>query len=79
MVPAHQKVEILERDDQGRPSKSRQVVKTVGVSGEQVLAYTILDDGVSWTLVSAKATTRKGRPLHTSRFLQPSKTGLHAR
>ena len=51
---AHQKVEILERDDQGRPSKSRQVVKIVGVSDEQVLAYTVLDDGVSWTLVSAK-------------------------
>jgi activator of HSP90 ATPase len=51
---AHQKVEILERDDQGRPSKSRQVVKIVGVRDEQVLAYTVLDDGVSWTLVSAK-------------------------
>src|ERR1700756_3438351 len=51
---AHQKVEILERDDQGRPSKSRQVVKIVGVSDEQVLAYSVHDDGVSWTLVSAK-------------------------
>ena len=51
---AHQKVEVLERDDQGRPSKSRQVVKIVGVSDEQVLAYSVHDDGVSWTLVSAK-------------------------
>ena len=51
---AHKKVEILERDDQGRPSKSRQVVKIVGVSDEQVLAYSVHDDGVSWTLVSAK-------------------------
>jgi Polyketide cyclase / dehydrase and lipid transport len=51
---AHQKVEILERDDQGRPRKSRQVVKVVGVSDEQVLAYSVHDDGVSWTLVSAK-------------------------
>jgi ribosome-associated toxin RatA of RatAB toxin-antitoxin module len=50
----HQKVEVLERDDQGRPSKSRQVVKIVGVSDEQVLAYSVHDDGVSWTLVSAK-------------------------
>ncbi len=50
----HQKVEVLERDDQGRPSKSRQVVKIVGVSDEQVLAYSVNDDGVSWTLVSAK-------------------------
>jgi uncharacterized membrane protein len=51
---AHRKVEVLERDDQGRPSKSRQVVKIVGVSDEQVLAYSVHDDGVSWTLVSAK-------------------------
>ena len=51
---AHRKVEILERDDHGRPSKSRQVVKIVGVTDEQVLAYTVLDDGVSWTLVSSK-------------------------
>ena len=50
----HRKVEILERDDQGRPSKSRQVVKIVGVSDEQVLAYSVHNDGVSWKLVSAK-------------------------
>ena len=51
---AHKNVEILERDGQGHPSKSRQVVKVVGVSDEQVLAYSVHDDGVSWTLVSAK-------------------------
>jgi hypothetical protein len=50
----HQKVEVLERDDEGRPTKSRQVVKVVGVSDDQVLDYTIHDDGVSWTLVSSK-------------------------
>jgi ribosome-associated toxin RatA of RatAB toxin-antitoxin module len=52
--PSHQQVEVLERDDQGRPAKSRQVVKIVGVSDEQVLDYTVHDDGVSWTLVSSK-------------------------
>ncbi|KUI25530.1 cyclase [Mycobacterium sp. IS-1496] len=51
---AHQKVEILERDDEGRPKRSRQVVKIVGVSDEQVLDYSVHDDGVSWTLVSSK-------------------------
>jgi hypothetical protein len=51
---AHKKVEILERDDRGRPSKSRQVVKIVGVSDDQVLAYSVHDDGVSWKLVSSK-------------------------
>jgi ribosome-associated toxin RatA of RatAB toxin-antitoxin module len=51
---AHQKVEILDRDDQGRPKRSKQVVKIVGVSDEQLLDYTVHDDGVSWTLVSSK-------------------------
>lgn len=50
----HQKVEVLERDDQGHPARSKQVVKLVGVSDEQELAYTVHDDGVSWTLVTAK-------------------------
>jgi ribosome-associated toxin RatA of RatAB toxin-antitoxin module len=50
----HQKVEVLERDDQGHPSKSRQVVKIVGITDEQVLEYSVHDNGVSWTLVSSK-------------------------
>ena len=61
---AHKKVEILERDDQGRPSKSRQVVKIVGVSDEQVLAYSVHDDGVSWKLVSAKQQRAPASPLY---------------
>lgn len=51
---AHQKVEVLERDDEGHPSKSRQTVKVVGVNDEQVLDYSVQPDGVSWTLVSSK-------------------------
>jgi polyketide cyclase/dehydrase/lipid transport protein len=51
---AHQRVEILERDNDGRPSKSRQVVKIVGVTDEQILDYSTHDDGVSWTLASSK-------------------------
>ncbi len=47
---AHKKVEVLERDDQNHPTRSRQVVKLVGVSDEQELAYTVYDDGVGWTL-----------------------------
>lgn len=50
----HRKVEVLERDDAGHPSRSRQVVKLVGVSDEQELAYEMHDDGVSWTLIRAK-------------------------
>ncbi|OBH01892.1 SRPBCC family protein [Mycobacterium sp. E2699] len=51
---AHKKVEILERDDDGHPSKSRQTVKIVGVTDEQVLDYSVHDDGVGWTLESSK-------------------------
>jgi hypothetical protein len=45
--PAHQEIEILERDAEGRPSKARQVVRIVGVSDEQVLGYTVEDGRVS--------------------------------
>ncbi|BCI88140.1 hypothetical protein LAUMK7_03285 [Mycobacterium kansasii] len=55
----HRKVEILERDDQGRPTKSRQEVRVVGIGDEQVLDYSVHDDGVSWTLVSAKQQRRQ--------------------
>ena len=51
---AHQKIEVLERDDEGRPSRSRQVVRVVGVNDEQVLDYVLHDDGIGWTLVSSK-------------------------
>jgi uncharacterized protein YndB with AHSA1/START domain len=51
---AHQSSEVLERDDQGRPLRTKMKVKTVGITDEQVLAYTWYDDGVSWTLESAK-------------------------
>jgi hypothetical protein len=50
----HQKVEVLARDDEGHPTTSRQVVKIVGITDEQVLDYFVHDDGVSWTLVSSK-------------------------
>lgn len=51
---AHQSSEVLERDDKGRPLRARAKVKTMGVTDEQVIAYTWHDDGVSWTLESAK-------------------------
>lgn len=51
---AHQEVEILDTDEQGRPKRSRQVIKIVGVTDEQVLDYSVHDDGVGWTLVSSK-------------------------
>jgi hypothetical protein len=52
--PTHQSVEVLERDAVGRPSRSREVVKVLGITDELVLAYTVYDDGVGSTLVSSK-------------------------
>jgi carbon monoxide dehydrogenase subunit G len=52
--PAHQKVEVLERDAEGRPSRTRQVVKIVGVSDEQELAHVVHPDGVGWSLIRAQ-------------------------
>jgi hypothetical protein len=41
--PAHQEIEVLERDAEGRPSRSRQVVKIVGINDEQELARVRFD------------------------------------
>ncbi|PRC48414.1 cyclase, partial [Mycobacterium sp. ITM-2017-0098] len=63
---AHQEIEILERDAEGRPSKARQVVKIVGISDEQVLDYAFDDSGVSWTLISSsQQRAQSGRYLLT--------------
>jgi uncharacterized protein YndB with AHSA1/START domain len=50
----HQTCDVLERDDQGRPTRTRMKVRTAGITDEQVLDYTWHDDGLSWTLKSAK-------------------------
>ena len=49
----HQRVEILETRDDGRPSKVKMRVRTAGITDEQVVAYTWSDNVVSWTLVSS--------------------------
>lgn len=50
----HQSCEVLDRDDQGRPTRTKMKVRTAGITDEQVLVYTWHDDGLSWTLESAK-------------------------
>jgi ribosome-associated toxin RatA of RatAB toxin-antitoxin module len=52
-TPQQQSVEILERDEDGKPRRVKMKVKTAGISDEQVVEYTWTDDGASWTLVSA--------------------------
>jgi hypothetical protein len=51
------------------------VVKTVGISDEQVLDYTVHDDGVSWTLVSSK----QQRAQHARYTLTPEGDGTRVR
>jgi uncharacterized membrane protein len=52
--PAHLTSEILERDELGRPVRSRATVKTpVGFNDEAVIALTYYPDGYGWTLVSS--------------------------
>lgn len=73
--PAHQRVEVLERDDEGRPKQSRQVVKIVGVSDDQILDYQVFDDGVGWTLVTSK----QQRSQQARYFLTPDGDATHVR
>jgi ribosome-associated toxin RatA of RatAB toxin-antitoxin module len=51
--PPYQSSEVLERHKGGRPSKAKMKVKLVGITDEQVVAYTWGDKKVSWTLVSS--------------------------
>lgn len=71
----HKKVEVLERDEEGHPTKSRQTVKIVGVTDEQVLDYAVHDDGVSWTLVSSKQ--QRGQDGRYTLTPQGDKTRVH--
>jgi hypothetical protein len=49
----HQSVDVLEKDEDGRPLKVKMKVKAAGITDEQVVAYTWGDNVVSWTLISS--------------------------
>jgi hypothetical protein len=49
----HQRAEVLETGNDGRPSKVKMKVKVAGITDEQVMAYTWGDNEVSWALVSS--------------------------
>ncbi|HTQ18274.1 SRPBCC family protein [Mycobacterium sp.] len=74
---SHKKVEVLERDDEGHPTRSRQFVKIVGITDEQILVYSVHDDGVSWTLESAKS--QKGQTGRYTLTPQGDSTKVHFR
>jgi len=74
---SHKKVEVLERDGEGHPTRSRQFVKIVGITDEQILVYSVHDDGVSWTLESAKS--QKGQTGRYTLTPQGDSTKVHFR
>ncbi len=48
--PGNTESEVLERDEQGRPTRARLVNDMKVAKDEFVLAYSHTDDGFSWTL-----------------------------
>ncbi|MCT7657614.1 SRPBCC family protein [Mycobacterium deserti] len=49
----HQGAEVLERDANGRPTRVRLKLKTMGISDEQTVQYTWTDDSASWKLLES--------------------------
>ena len=50
--PQYQKAEVVDRDEQGRPHRVIQTIKTVGIS-DALTIYTWEENKVSWVLVKA--------------------------
>ncbi|OBF51029.1 SRPBCC family protein [Mycolicibacterium monacense] len=51
--PAHRSSVVLDRDEHGRPTRSRATVTTVGITDVQEIALSYYDDGYGWTLLSS--------------------------
>lgn len=51
--PQYQSAEILDTHTDGRPRRVKMTIKAAGITDEQVVEYSWVDDSVSWTLVSA--------------------------
>jgi uncharacterized membrane protein len=56
---AHQSAVVLEHDDDGRPRRSRSIMRNVGITDEQELEYTYPDNGFGWRLVSSRHLKRQ--------------------
>jgi ribosome-associated toxin RatA of RatAB toxin-antitoxin module len=56
---AHQSAVVLERDDKGRPLRSRSTMRNVGITDEQELEYSYPDNGFEWQLVSSRHLKRQ--------------------
>ena len=71
--PIHKEVEVLERDDSGRPTKARMSASLMGIADEQVLTYDWNDTGVTWDLV--ESTQQKAQ--HAEYRLTETENGTH--
>ena len=56
---AHQEAVVLERTDNGRPLRSRSVMRYAGITDEQELEYAYPADGFGWKLVSSRHLKRQ--------------------
>ena len=58
----HKSAEVLETDDDGRPTKAKMQVSMSGVTDNEVLAYTWTDTSCAWELVeSDQLKAQKGK------------------
>ena len=71
--PIHKEVEVLERDDNGRPTKARMSASLMGIADEQVLSYDWNDTGVTWDLL--ESTQQKAQ--HAEYRLTETADGTH--
>jgi hypothetical protein len=56
---AHLSAVVLERDDVGRPLRSRSMMRNAGITDEQELEYSYPDNGFAWRLISSRHLKRQ--------------------
>ncbi|OBA38019.1 cyclase [Rhodococcus sp. 852002-51564_SCH6189132-a] len=79
---AHQSVEVLTRDDDGRPLRIRMTLSLLGFSDTQTIEHSWTESSTSWTLVEssmqrsqdgeyALEPTERGTRVHVTMSLEP--------
>ncbi|MGA4689297.1 SRPBCC family protein [Rhodococcus sp. AB351] len=79
---AHKSVEVLTRDDDGRPIRIRMTLSLLGFSDTQIIEHSWTETSTSWTLVEssmqrsqdgeyALEPTERGTRVHVTMSLEP--------
>ena len=79
---AHKSVEVLTRDDDGRPLRIRMTLSLLGFSDTQIIEHSWTEKSTSWTLVEssmqrsqdgeyALEPTERGTRVHVTMSLEP--------